>query len=452
MLQSTCHLRLAIALALAIASEPARAETNAMLATALDSITAEECFEHVEILADDVYEGRAAGSRGGHAAAAYILRQLKSYGLTPAGSDGSYVQTFGDDWRNILALKPGNDPQLKDEIIVVGAHYDHVGRGSRKTSMGTIGEIHNGADDNASGTSALLETIEAFANSGLTTRRSILFAFWDSEERGLVGSRYWTAHPTLPLDRVNLAITLDMVGRMREGRLYVLGWRSGYGMRRLFSGTVDDPLWLDFSWELHENSDHWSFLERRIPIALLHTGLHSDYHRQSDDSEKINRDGLREVSRYLVTTLMKVGNEDRLPVYRRFATRETLSMQQSFERPLPKVTLETWPSNLPRPRLGIGWREDAAEPGSVFLTRVIPNTRAATAGLQVGDRIYELHGKPFTDAAAFQSAITALLDANTPEFTLLIERRGHLRTMAVQMGSDERESGETVSESADVAD
>ena len=103
------------------------------------------------------------------------------------------MQTFNDDCRNILVLQPGDDPQLRDEVIVVGAHYDHVGYGNSNNSFGPIGKIHNGADDNASGTSVLLETIEAFARSGLKTRRSILFAFWDGEEAGWsargIGSR-----------------------------------------------------------------------------------------------------------------------------------------------------------------------------------------------------------------------------------------------------------------------
>jgi len=444
------RFQIAIVLWLTAVVVPVRAETNAMLAAAMDSITAAECYEHVEALADDVYEGREAGSRGGHAAATYILRQLEPYGITPAGADGKYVQTFGSDYRNILAIKPGDDPQLLDEIIVVGAHYDHVGYGSKRTSFGTIGKIHNGADDNASGTSVLLETIEAFANSGLSTRRSILFAFWDCEERGMVGSRYWVAHPTVPLERVKLAVTLDMVGRLRGGKLQLLGTRSGYGLRRLFSGGLplldsepekaqrkNDPLWLDFSWELHENSDHWSFLERRIPIVLMHTGLHKDYHRPSDDADKINRDGLRDVSQYLLTSLLKVANEDRLPAFRAGASRETLRMQRSLERPLPKATLADWPADLPRPRLGVGWREDDAEPGSVFLTRVVDDTPAAEAGLAVHDRIYELNSQPFASAGAFQSAITSLLDAGQPEFTLVIERRGRLRTVTVQMASSQ---------------
>jgi hypothetical protein len=431
-------LQTLVSFAVALSATHLFAESNAMLAAAMDSVTVDECYEHVAALADDVYEGREAGSRGGHAAATYILRQLEPLGLSPAGTDGKYVQSFASDWRNILALKPGNDPHLNDEVIVVGAHYDHVGYGSKRNSYGTIGKIHNGADDNASGTSALLEIIEAFANSGITTRRSILFAFWDGEERGMWGSRFWVANPTLPLERIKLAVTLDMVGRLRDDQLYVLGTRTGYGMRRLFSGAVEEPLWLDFSWELHENSDHWSFLEKRIPSTLVHTGLHEDYHRPSDDVDKINRQGIRDVSRYLLVALIAVANEDRLPKYRMGGWRDTLKMQRELERPLPTVTLADWPADQPRPRLGIAWRQDAAEPGSVFLTRVVSDTPAAEAGLAVLDRIYELNGQPFADAGAFQSAIVALLDAGTPEFTLLTERRGHVRTVTVKMSQKSR--------------
>jgi len=411
------------------------AANSALYAAAMESISTDELYHNVEVLADDVYEGRAAGSRGGHAAARYLLQQLRPLNLPPAGANGDYVQKFSDDYRNILLLLEGDDPQLAGEVIVVGAHYDHVGYGNRQNSLGPIGRIHNGADDNASGTSVLLETIEAFAKSGLKTRRSILFAFWDAEERGLVGSRYWLSHPTLPLDGVKLNITLDMVGRLRNQRLYVLGTRSGYGMRRLFSDSNDDPLRLDFSWDLSANSDHWPFLERRIPIALLHTGLHSDYHRPTDDVEKINRQGMREVCRYLLAAIVKVGDEDRLPKFREAVRRESDSMRRRLEEPLPEMSLDDWPANQPPPRLGISWREDDAEPGSVFLIRVVEKSPAAAAGLSVGDRIQELDDRRFADATAFQQEIHSLLDSAGPEFKMLVERRGQVRSVTIKMDS-----------------
>jgi hypothetical protein len=432
---SFCKSRLVIALLVAAQTTSATAATKSVYAAAMESITSDELYDHVAVLADDVYEGRAAGSRGGHAAAQYLLKQLRPYGMTPAGTDGDYLQTFSDNCRNILVLRPGDDPQLSSQIIVVGAHYDHVGYGSRKNSLGPIGRIHNGADDNASGTSVLLETIQAFAISGLETRRSILFAFWDGEERGMIGSHYWIDHPTLPLERVKLDITIDMVGRLRDERLYLLGTRSGYGMRRLFSGPVDDPLWLDFSWELTANSDHWPFLEKKIPVALLHTGLHSDYHRPTDDVEKINREGMREVGRYLLAVLIKVANEDQLPAFRDAVRRESEPMRRNMEQPLPKASLATWPSKLPPPRLGISWRDDPAEPGSVFLTRVVEDSPAASAGLAVGDRIDEIAGHPFADATTFEHDIHSLLDSPRPHFTLLIEHRGHERTVTVNVPS-----------------
>jgi predicted metalloprotease with PDZ domain len=203
-------------------------------------------------------------------------------------------------------------------------------------------------------------------------------------------------------------------------------------------------LWLDFTWELHDNSDHWSFLERRIPIVLLHTGLHRDYHRPSDDVHKINRDGLLAVSQYLLGAILKVADADRLPTYRQRVHREPLSRQATFERPLPKASLKSWPSDTPPPRLGISWREDEAEPGSVFLTRVVDGTPAARAGLAVHDRIYELNAQPFPNAAAFQSAILALLDSNPAEIPLLIERRGDLRTITVKMQTSQESRVESL--------
>lgn len=431
MLTAAC----AFAIVLVSSVSSTLAAHNNLFAAAMNSITDDELYEHVEVLADDVYEGRAAGSRGGHAAAHYILDQIKPYGLTPGGDNGSYVQTFNDDCRNILMLLPGDDRLVEQEVIVVGAHFDHVGYGRNSNSFGPTGQIHNGADDNASGTSVLLETIEAFAQSGLKTRRTILFAFWDGEEKGLLGSRYWINHPTLPLDRVKLDITIDMVGRLRDERLLVLGTRSGYGLRRLLCDSADDPLQLDFSWEVSENSDHWPFLERGIPIALLHTGLHSDYHRPTDDVEKINRTGMREVSRYLFGSLVSVANAEQLPRFRAAGKRESDSMRRALEKPLPATSLTAWPANEPKPRLGVTWREDEAEPGSVLLIRVVDGTPAAAAGLDPGDRIIEFAGKPFADGAALRTAIHAELDAARTEIPMQVERRGHVRTVTLEMPS-----------------
>ena len=339
----------------------------------------------------------------------YIVKQLQPYRLTPAGDDGDYVQSFDDDWRNILRLQPGDDPQLQNEVIVVGAHYDHVGYGNRRNSYGPIGRIHNGADDNASGISVLLETIEAFAKSGLQTRRSILFAFWDGEERGLVGSRYWLAHPTLPIERVKLAITLDMVGRLRDGQLYVLGTRSGYGLRRLLSAARSRTIRCG-------SISPGSCTPTAITGRFSNAGFRSccctpactrDYHRPSDDVEKINRDGHARSEPILAGRADQGGERgSAADVSRGGDARNGRACGARWSGRCRTASLANWPANEPPPRLGISWREDEAEPGSVFLTRVVDGTPAAAAGLAVHDRIYELNGQPFADAAAFQAAIT----------------------------------------------
>jgi hypothetical protein len=429
------------ALILAVFSARCSVGANNLYAAALASVTENELYHHVEVLADDIYEGRAAGSRGGRAAGQYLLEQLKADGAQPGGDDGEYVQSFNDGCRNIIVQLPGDDPLLEKEVIVVGAHYDHVGYGKRSNSFGPYGQIHNGADDNSSGASVLLEIVQAFAQSGLKTRRSIVFAFWDSEETGLDGSRYWISHPTVSLEQVKFNFTVEMVGRLRDERLQVLGTRSGYGARRLLSDPVDDALSLDFSWELTANSDHWPFLEHGIPIALIHTGLHSDYHRPTDDVEKINRAGMREVGRYLLSAIIKVANEDHLPTYRSAVKRENERTRRQLEKPLATASLASWPDEVPRLRLGISWREDDAEPGSVFLIRVVEGTPAAAAGLEVGDRVNEIDGRTFREGTELQASIHSLLDSGRDEIPLLIERQGHVRTVAVKFDAVKIESG-----------
>lgn len=401
------------------------------LRAATDSVTAAELQEHVDTLADDVFEGRAVGTRGGRAAAQYIVRQLRASRLTPGGIEDDYFQPCDRGGRNILAVLPGSDPVLQHEYIVVGAHYDHVGDGRMGHAFGPIGNIYNGADDNASGCAALLETIEALSEEPIDTRRSILFAFWDGEEMGMVGSNDWFQSPTVPPSAVRLAVTIDMVGRMRDGRLEVDGTRTGFGLRRFLSHAEDRSMWLDFSWELSANSDHWPFLEHGIPIVLLHTGLHADYHRPSDDADKINRDGLEKVARYLLSTVVAAANAEQLPEYRPGCRSELLaSGQRSSPRDAAAASV-SWASIQPL-RLGISWRADEAEPGAVYLTRVAANSPAARAGLAIDDRIYAVNGQSFADESDFRDLLLGLLDADTAEFTLLVESRGHIRTVGIR--------------------
>ena len=320
---------------------------NAALNAALDSITAEKLSKHVEVLADDTFEGREAGSRGGRAAGGYLAKEMAQCGLKPAGVDGSWYQPFYNNQQNILGSIPGADPQLKDQVVLVSAHYDHVGYGSATNSFGPIGFIHNGADDNASGVATLLEVAQAFHALGAAPRRTILFVLWDGEEKGLLGSRHWLSEPTVNLKQVAISVNIDMVGRLRNKRLEVSGSRTSWGFRKLASEQLgDEDLLLDFSWELKSNSDHWPFFERGIPILMLHTGLHEDYHRPSDDPEKLNREGMRQVARYLFRLTHALASADQIGGFRDASRRETPDAGRRLESVLPP-TRRVWASPGP---------------------------------------------------------------------------------------------------------
>jgi Peptidase family M28/PDZ domain len=421
------------ALALLVAplfASQVRADDDASQA-AVEAVSAEELYNHVATLADDSFEGRLVGTRGGYAAGQYIVRQLQKYSVRPAGDAGDYFQPCQRGGRNILAMLPGTDPQLRDEYIVVGAHYDHVGDGSKGHALGAIGQIYNGADDNASGVAELLETVEVLTHTHADCRRSILFAFWDGEELGFLGSKDWTANPTVPLIAVKLDINLDMVGRLREGKLEVVGTRTGYNMRRLLGGPLEDPLWLNYTWELKPNSDHWPFLEHQIPIVMFHTGLHEDYHKPTDDAEKINREGMREVGRYLVATIVKAADAETLPTFRQAGRDETIAQQRELEKQQSSAAVLSHGAGGTPPRLGIVWRTDEAEQGSVFLTYVVPNSPAAVAGLAAGDRVDAVNGRPFAGDEAFRNTVMGLLDAGPGDFTLGVESRGHVHTITI---------------------
>ena len=405
------------ALAQLFAVCPLRAIEADARTTALDSITVDEVQRHVNVLADDTFEGREAGSRGNRAAGLYIIEELKKYGL-PGGAGGTYYQT-GPQSNSILAIAEGSDPKLKNEVILVGGHYDHVGYGSLRNSHGPIGYIHNGADDNASGVAALLEVAQAVSRLPVRPRRTILFAFWDGEEKGLWGSKYWIEHPTVPLANVKLAINVDMVGRLRHSKLTVYGARTAPGLRRIVSRQNDPALRLDFDWDIKGDSDHYSFFSRNLPILMLHTGLHDDYHRPSDDVEKINNDGLKEISRLMFGIVVELAEAPKLGRFRSQSRLESNFVRRGAEVSLP----------APPGRLGLRWDEAQAREGSIVVRAITPSSPADRAGLRAGDRIVTFAGREVHDPRQFRLLVLA---AENP-VPVTIQREGEAAPLDVAL-------------------
>ncbi|MBI4463991.1 MAG: M28 family peptidase [Acidobacteria bacterium] len=190
--------------------------------------------------------------------------------------------------KNVVGFLPGNDPVLKQEVIVLGAHYDHLGLGEQDSlSPGQVGQIHHGADDNASGTAGLIELARLFSAEQPQLRRSLLFMAFAGEELGLLGSAHYVEEPLLPLSRTIAMINLDMIGRVRNRKLYVGGVGTSPGFRQLIEQKNQEfSFQLDFSDSGYDASDHMSFTRKQVPVLFFFSGLHGDYHKPSDTWDK----------------------------------------------------------------------------------------------------------------------------------------------------------------------
>ncbi len=304
---------------------------------------------------------------------------------------------FRPNVRNVLGRLDGRDPQLKDQVIILGAHYDHIGLGTPRNSRGGVGHIHPGADDNASGTSGLLKLAQAFHLLGEAPRRTVLFAFFDAEEKEMLGSKHWLAYPTVPRDRVVMMFNLDMIGRLRDDRVVVFGSRTGQGLRRLVSQQNDAfGLKLDFSWQLQATADHDPVFQAGSPELMFHTDVHDDYHRPADVTRLINSPGMQRVARLVFAVAYELAEQEQVPAFRAAAKHESAEVQRAFLQPQ---------SPLPD-RLGAGWDTHVAPGQGVRLSWVNFGSAAARAGLQSGDRILRFAGHQIATAADLTGAIT----------------------------------------------
>jgi hypothetical protein len=221
---------------------------------------------------------------------------------------------------NVIGILPGSDPRLKDEIIVVGAHYDHIGLGyvgNRDPS--TEGQIHNGADDNASGTALLLSLAQRLSRLPEGPPRTVIFAAFTGEELGLYGSKHFVTHPPFPITSTKAMVNLDMVGRMKDNRVTVGGIDSAKEFRGLVT-EAGQKLGLEVKTSTSRRtggSDHAPFYEKNIPVLHFYTGSHEDYHRPTDDWEKLNIEGMAKTSDFVLLVLNKIASAKESPTFTR---------------------------------------------------------------------------------------------------------------------------------------
>ena len=291
---------------------------------ARDTLTpaAHRALDDLRYLADDAREGRGVGTRGLEEAGAFLARAFKTIGLVPGGDSGTYFQTFtisptapaaihtdagGKTIRNVIGVLRGRSPARRGEIVVVGAHYDHLGFGGfgALDDPDSTGKVHNGADDNASGTTALLEVARRLVR--LRLDRTVVFIAFTGEELGDLGSEYYVAHSTVPMDSIYTMLNMDMVGRLRNAKLIVSGAATGKEFAALLdslnrAGGPTPRFDLRASGDGWGPSDHASFYGAKRPVLHFFTDLHDDYHRTTDDWNKINIVGLEEVADFVAAT------------------------------------------------------------------------------------------------------------------------------------------------------
>jgi aminopeptidase YwaD len=455
-------------------------------ATRVDPVEA-NLRRHIEYLASDKLEGRRAGEKGATIAAGYIANQFAKLRLRPGGRSpngkANYMQAFSytpvrdphampgtqapvgvpaaasasgvtlpasPDTKlayNVIGILPGTDRTLMNEAIVIGAHYDHLGRGGDGSLAANPGEIHHGADDNASGTAAIIELARQFAKEK-TNKRTLIFIAFSGEEDGVFGSKYYVNNPAFPLDKTVAMINLDMVGRLNDNKLTIGGigtaseWKelvsslNDLGETRYITGSgassiawgdfnvgpnlsaneakklVDEKIavplpfpngngkWYavkmkrpSFSLSLSEDgfgpSDHSSFYGKQIPVLFFFTGTHLDYHKPSDTADKINYEGLNKVRSFVREIVRAIDQNPQRPTYA-VAKSANTGGRMGFS-----ISLGTIPTY-------------ADSTDGMLLDGVRDGSPAAKAGLKAGDKVVMLAGKEIRNVYDYTAAMAEM--------------------------------------------
>lgn len=351
----------------------------------------EEVKRHITYLASDELEGRAPGTKGEKLAQEYIVAEFKNLKLKPLGTN-EFRQPFDYTERphahtenaNGIARNGSNLIAFLDnkaaKTVLIGAHYDHLGNeDGRGSSLDTApdGKIHNGADDNASGVAGLLELARIYATNEKKEPVNFLFIAFSAEEAGLIGSKHFTKEPTLPLDKILTMINMDMIGRLKDStKSLVLG------------GAATSPIWMPMAKALNKNrfrlkfdsagmgpSDHASFYLKDLPVLHFFSGTHGDYHKPTDDVDKINFPGEVAIIDYIRELIDSVATMPTIPFTK---TKSSERKMSAF-----KVTM------------GIMADYSFAGPG-VKVDGVSPDKPAEKAGIKAGDLVLKI-GEHATD-------------------------------------------------------
>jgi acetylornithine deacetylase/succinyl-diaminopimelate desuccinylase-like protein len=387
-------------------------------------------LDDIRYLSDDRLAGRMTGSVGADSAAAYLARRFEQVGLQPAA--GGWYQSFtvakeapvaqsarvgGLVGKNVIGLLPGHDPGLRNETVIVGAHYDHLGLGGfGSLDPDSTGKVHNGADDNASGAAMLIHLAARLAQS--PPARTVLFIAFSGEELGLLGSAHYVRQPVYPLSSTMAMINLDMVGRLRNGRLIVYGARTA----KEFPALLDSLNWhagfdLKAQGDGYGPSDQSSFYAAGRPVLHVFTDLHGDYHRTTDDWQKIDPEGFRRVANFTMGVVTALANRPA-----RLTPVEVEPPAHSTAGAMPAYG--TYLGTIP---------DMTDNPGGVRLLGVRAGSPAERAGLRGDDIITRIGDLEIPDLQAMTNALRSHEPGDT--VSIVIRRGNRVTTVRATLGT-----------------
>lgn len=361
-------------------------------------ISTQNLVKHISVLSADSLMGRATGSIYEAKAANYIIKEFKKSGIEPKGSNNTYLQEFdfqvsshgvkgrSGKANNVVGFLNNNAPYT----IVIGGHYDHLGTGEDGNSLDghADGKIHNGADDNASGTAGVIELANYFATNKVKEKFNFLFICFSGEELGLFGSNYFCEHPTIDLSTVTCMINMDMIGRLVKDKpvLTISGTGTCAEFEPAFTKFRSAAMDIKLDSAGVGPSDHTSFYNKQIPALHFFTGTHLDYHKPSDDADKINYQGTEVVLNIIA------GLVEKLPADKKLGFLKTRNPSMGGT-PAFKVTLGIMPS--------YGNSEDGMK-----VEAVLDGKPAMKAGMKDGDIILSIGTYQVKEIQTYMEALT----------------------------------------------
>jgi len=407
----------------ACASAPSSGTSNrtpgAAILAAADAAT---IARDIGYLADPRLEGRGTGTAGNDSAAAYLVRRYSELGLTATRQTfvakeavrGGAPRSLPT--QNVYAVVPGRDASLRAEYVIIGAHFDHLGRsttGALDPEAGNV--IHPGADDNASGTAAVLSLAARFKRA--PARRTVLFVNFTGEELGLLGSAYFADHSPVPMTSVQAMINFDMIGRLRNDKLIVYGVATATELPGILATANTGGLKLNAVGDGFGPSDHASFYAKDLPVLHMFTDLHEQYHRASDVASTIDAAGEVRVVEFAERVVRDVADR---PTRLTFTKAPTTATPRAAERTGSGVYLGSIPD------MG------AADVAGMRITGVRAGSPADLGGLKSNDVIVEFDGSVVKDIYTYTDALNAHQPGDVVKIVVL---RGTARTtLTVTLG------------------